>query len=486
MLERSTALASALDGHVTHGLAQHLQCVLRILIQRRDDLRRGHRLVLRVPAVVIRNHGDGGITKLRLARQLRFRNIGHPDHFKPQLPVQMRLGERGKLRPFDADVSAARMRFYATLCASTGKHRRHLRARRLVECHVSDQPAAEKRRHAAPRAVHKLVGHQKFSRPQILLQRAHCTHGNNPFDPKLLHRANIRAKIDLARQNAMPSPMPCQKRHPLPFQRANHNRIRRFPERRLHVNLAGVLQPGHRVKPAAADDADCRRRFFATLSCPRRRHSPPPKPVSLISPPRKIRCASKCRSPRKMDLFFSPPLLPPIASTAPPRPLLPAPAATTATPAVRSIAASNALRACACAPRSLRNACETAQSYPQAHRFPCSPLPLCAPPEDASHRAASPATTWRSTAAPIGLHPRDRICSTQKCRRSPSARPSCFECRRPFRAPASPPRNRPAARCRFRLARRRPFRSTLVACPRHQEAAPPPPSPALALPEIPA
>src|SRR6266852_6203722 len=230
------------------------------------------------------------------------------------------------------------MHFHRAVHAGVGEHSRHLRAGRLVEGHVSDQPAAEKRRNAILRAVHKLVGHQEFPRPQILLQRAHRAHGNNTLDSQLLHRANIRAKVDLTGQNPVPAPVPRQKRHALPFQRAHYDGIRRLPKRRPYANLARLRQPSHGVEPAAANDADRRRRTLAALLCPRCRHSCSPKTVSLISP-HPVRCASKYRSPPKMDLSFFPTLLPPTASTAPPRLLPPGPAATSATPATQSTAA---------------------------------------------------------------------------------------------------------------------------------------------------
>src|SRR4029077_4113092 len=147
----------------------------------------------------------------------------------------------------------------------------------------------------------------------------------------------------------------------------------RLPERRLHAYLARVLQPGHGVKPAPANDSDRRRRSLAALFCPHCCHASPPKPLAPITTIRPIRCAPKYRSPPKMDPSFFPPLPPPTASTAPRLLLPPAPAATSAIPAIRSTAASNAPRACVCAPRSLRNACETARSSPRARRFPCSP-----------------------------------------------------------------------------------------------------------------
>ncbi len=117
-------------------IPQNVLRVLCILIQGSDNLRPRHRFMLRVPAIVIRNHRDARVTKLRLARQLCLGNIGHPDHFKAQLPVHVRLSQRGKLRPLDADVRPARVYFHSTLRAGIRKHSGHLRTCRLVKCNV--------------------------------------------------------------------------------------------------------------------------------------------------------------------------------------------------------------------------------------------------------------------------------------------------------------------------------------------------------------
>src|SRR5882762_8424493 len=50
--------------------------------------------------------------------------------------------------------------------------------------------------------------------------------------------------------------MPRQKRHALPFQRPEHNRIRRIAERRLHTNLPRLRQTAHRIQSASTNDAD--------------------------------------------------------------------------------------------------------------------------------------------------------------------------------------------------------------------------------------
>ena len=56
----------------------------------------------------------------------------------------------------------------------------------------------------------------------------------------------------------MPAPVPRQKGHLAPFQFAQHKGIGRLAKRRLHALFMHVGESGHRIKPAAADNADLR------------------------------------------------------------------------------------------------------------------------------------------------------------------------------------------------------------------------------------
>ncbi len=190
------------------------------------------------------------------------------------------------------------MHFHATVHAGIGQDRGYLRARGLIESHVRHQPASKKGRNAILRAVHELVRHQKLARTQVFLQRTHCAHRNDALDSQLLHRANVRAKIDLAGQNTMSAPVPRQKRHALSFQRAHYNRVGRLSKRRLHPNLSHVVQPCHGVQPAASDDSDRRQRLAACRLLRLGLHHLCPQTIPLkpLSPAR-ILSASSIRQP---------------------------------------------------------------------------------------------------------------------------------------------------------------------------------------------
>src|SRR6266852_5472897 len=124
--------------------------------------------------------------------------------------------------------------------------------------HVSDDPLSEKSGDAVLRAIEKLVGNEEFSWPQVFLQRTDCAHGDDALHAQEFHRVDVRAVINLTRQDAMTTAVPRQERHALPFQYPEYDDIRRIPVWRLHPNFARIRQSIHRVQPTPSDNADCR------------------------------------------------------------------------------------------------------------------------------------------------------------------------------------------------------------------------------------
>ena len=78
-------------------------------------------VVLRVPAIVIGHHGDGGIGDLGLAGELGLGHVGHADHVVAELLVGDGFGIGRELRALDADVACRRGR---TGCSRPPPHRR--------------------------------------------------------------------------------------------------------------------------------------------------------------------------------------------------------------------------------------------------------------------------------------------------------------------------------------------------------------------------
>src|SRR5579862_9348907 len=103
MRESGAALAIAAICQSTHGLADGALHVIRIFRHVREYFFKRDRVVLRVPAIVIGDQGEGSVAKFGFASELGFGYTGHSNYVKTELAVGVRFGERGKLRSFHAD-----------------------------------------------------------------------------------------------------------------------------------------------------------------------------------------------------------------------------------------------------------------------------------------------------------------------------------------------------------------------------------------------
>src|SRR5665213_1621545 len=259
-----SASASPLGGHRSHGCAQNALCVFRVTVQIGDDLRHGPGAVFRVPAIVIRDHGDGGIAQLSLPSELRFGNIRHADDLETELPVHVGLGERRKLGALHAHVRASAMRLHADGVACFSQHPTQLRADGPGKSHMSDNPVAEKGRSAPARAVVKLIGNQKIQRSQVLLQGADSAHRNHALDAEKLHGVNVGAIIDFRRREAMAPPVAREKRHAPVLYASDHKRIGWLSEWCFYPDFSCRFGAGHRVESAATNDSNLGLSFAAS------------------------------------------------------------------------------------------------------------------------------------------------------------------------------------------------------------------------------
>src|SRR5260370_17696950 len=112
--------------------------------------------MMRMPAVVVRDHGDCDITNLRLAGELCFLQVRHADHIPAPTAIHVRLGLGGELRTLHADVSAPQFRGYAGGRACAVNHLRHFAAHRIAKSDVRHNAVAEESIHAVTGAVEKL------------------------------------------------------------------------------------------------------------------------------------------------------------------------------------------------------------------------------------------------------------------------------------------------------------------------------------------
>ena len=105
----------------------------RVEFQHLDDLVHGDRAMIRVPAVVVGDHGDGRVADLRLARELGLRHVGHADHAAAPLAVEVGFGLGRELRPFHADERLILMQCQVQRLNRTTKNAREVRIHRVAE-----------------------------------------------------------------------------------------------------------------------------------------------------------------------------------------------------------------------------------------------------------------------------------------------------------------------------------------------------------------
>src|SRR2546430_10693297 len=88
--------------------------------------------------------------------------------------------------------------------------------------------------------IEKLRGQKHIARRIFFLQAADSSHANNPAHIKRTQRVDVRAMIQLVRQNAMASPMSRQKINLPPVDFSADDRIRWIPKRRVNAELTRI------------------------------------------------------------------------------------------------------------------------------------------------------------------------------------------------------------------------------------------------------
>ena len=132
---------------------------------------------------------------------------------KPGGAVRVRLGDRRELRPFHADVRAAPVHGRAGRVRPTSYAIVAQRpAERMREADVRDEPVAEERADAPARAIEELIGNDEIERLVVLAQAADRARRQDPLDAEHLEAVDVRAEVQLGRQQPMAVPVPRQKR----------------------------------------------------------------------------------------------------------------------------------------------------------------------------------------------------------------------------------------------------------------------------------
>src|SRR5712692_4876513 len=176
------ALAVARRGKRAHGVADHVLRVLRVAAEALHDLRAGYGIVPGMPAIVVGDHGHGGVADLCFTGEASLGEVRHADDVEAELAVDVRLGERRELGPLDADIGSPAVDDHAGRCASVAETRGELSASGLVEGDVRHETRSEESVHAMAGAIEELVDHQEMAGGEILAQRANRADGNNALD----------------------------------------------------------------------------------------------------------------------------------------------------------------------------------------------------------------------------------------------------------------------------------------------------------------
>src|SRR5215468_9399017 len=111
-----------------------------VLREHREDRLDRDRRCLRAPAVVVGHERERGVTDLGLAGELRLCQIRHADHIRAPRSIEIRLGPRRKLMPFDANVVSTRMDRDPRLDLALPKRGRERGTNRIGEADMRDDP----------------------------------------------------------------------------------------------------------------------------------------------------------------------------------------------------------------------------------------------------------------------------------------------------------------------------------------------------------
>ena len=237
-------------------MADHLGGVLGILIQHGDDLIDGDRVMMRMPAIVVGDHGDGDVAELGFARELCLLQVGHADDVHAEAAVDVGLGLGRELGTFHAEVGAAE--FAGNLSASARRvdHGCQFVADGVGKSNVGNHAAAEERVDTMASAIEELVGDDEVEGLVLFLQRTDRGDGNDALDAELLEAMNFGAEDEFAGEKAVASSVTRQKSDLAPFKLAADVGVGRRAERRFDADLLHSSQAGHGIESAAADDPD--------------------------------------------------------------------------------------------------------------------------------------------------------------------------------------------------------------------------------------
>jgi hypothetical protein len=208
-----------------------------------------------VPAIIVSDHGHGGVADLGFTGKLGFLQVGHADDIGAPAAIEIRLGTSGELRAFNADVDSARFCYDPRGLGAPLYGLRDGGADWIAKGYVAYDSLSEKGGETQGGAVDELIGDYEFGRFMFELERAYRGDGDDPFDAQLLHGEDVGAEIQVGGEDMMASAMASQEGYLAALQFTGHKDVRRIAKWGGYLKVLRIAQTGHCVKPAPAYDS---------------------------------------------------------------------------------------------------------------------------------------------------------------------------------------------------------------------------------------
>ncbi len=222
-----------------------------------DDHFHGDGVVIFVPAIVVGDHGEGGVTDLGFAGAAGFAVVGHADDVPLHAAVEVGFGAGGEGRAFHVHVGAAIVDGGAGASGAVDKDVAETVADRVGEGNVGDDAVAEEGEvGAAFGAVDELVDGDDVGGFVLFFERADGADADDVADAELFHAVDVGAVVELAGEDFVAAAVTGEEHDVAVGDAAGEKVIGGFAERGGDANPAFVLDGFHLVKAAAADDAD--------------------------------------------------------------------------------------------------------------------------------------------------------------------------------------------------------------------------------------
>jgi hypothetical protein len=233
----------------------------RVFVKVLDDHFDGDVFFVGFPAVVIGDHGHGGVGDLGFAGAFGFAKVSHADDGEAGLVVEKGFGACAEGGAFHIYIGSAVMRFGPRAFRAGRDQIPQLGANGLCEGDVRHYAAAKKGVLRTPLGfIDELIGQDDFTGLEFCLQRTDGADADDPTDTEFLERINVGAMIQFSGQEFVPAGVARQENDFAAAQDSSQQLIGRIAKGRLDLQPFLIGEAFDVVEAAAADNTDAR--FF--------------------------------------------------------------------------------------------------------------------------------------------------------------------------------------------------------------------------------